>query len=376
MSEPVPCKLFAPIQVGKMSLKHRVVMAPLTRTRADSDHVHTKLAVEYYAQRASVPGTLLVSEATFIAAQAGGWAFVPGIWSDAQVEAWKPIVEAVHAKGSYIFMQLWALGRTADPELLESEGPYPFISASDVKMSDGTLPPRPLTIPEIKEYVQLYATAAYNAVHRAGFDGVEVHGSNGFLVDQFTQDVSNKRTDDYGGSIENRSRFALEVVGAIAERIGADRTGIRLSPWGRIYDMRMEDPIPQFTHLVSELARQHPSMAYIHVVEPRVHRFDDIEVPPGESNDFMRDIWFPRPLISAGGYKRENALDVAEEKGDLIAFGRYFISNPDLPIRLLQNIPLAKGDRSTYYARDEVGYTDYPTAEEEYGSPRQLQASL
>ncbi|KAJ3551582.1 hypothetical protein NM688_g4617 [Phlebia brevispora] len=255
--------------------------------------------------------------------------------------------------------------RKGHPKALESEGPYPLVSASDVKLSDGTVNPRPLTSSEIKEYVQLYATAAHNAVHRAGFDGVELHGANGFLIDQFLQDVSNKRTDEYGGSIENRSRFALEVIDAVVGKVGEERTAIRLSPWGGYNEMRMKNPVPQFSHVVSELARQHPSLAYVHVVEPRVNGYLDIEVPPGDSNDFIRAIWFPRPLISAGGYLRDNALDVADKKGDLIAFGRPFIANPDLPIRLMKNIRLTKGNRDTYYAQDAVGYTDYPTAAEE-----------
>ncbi|KAJ3546905.1 hypothetical protein NM688_g5465 [Phlebia brevispora] len=360
----VSSKLFTPVQVGSVPLKHRIVLAPLTRLRADAKHVPTQLVVEYYAQRASVPGTLLITESTFIAPQAGGLPFFPGIWSDAQVEAWKSVVDAVHAKGSYIYMQLLALGRGAIPEVLESEGPYPLVSASDVKTSSATVAPRPLTIPEIQEYVQLYATAAYNAVYRAGFDGVEVHGANGCLVDQFLQDVSNKRTDEYGGTVENRSRFALEVVDAVVKKIGAEKTAIQLSPWSPFQDMRMEDPIPQFTHLVYELKRRYPSLAYLHVIEPRIAGGSDVEGAADESNDFIRAIWSPRPLISAGGYTRQTALDVAETKGDLIAFGRSFISNPDLPIRLLKNIPLAKGNRATYYTQDAVGYTDYPTAEE------------
>ncbi|KAJ3522062.1 hypothetical protein NM688_g8929 [Phlebia brevispora] len=357
-------KLFSPIQVGTVTLNHRVVLAPLTRFRAFPNHVHNaELAKVYYAQRASVPGTLLITEGVFPAAEAGGYPNVPGIWSDEQVAAWKKIVDAVHAKGSFIFMQLWGLGRGASPEACKAEG-FDYISASDIKRSDRDVAPRALTTDEVKKFVQLYATAAYNAVHRAGFDGVEIHGANGYLVDQFIQDVSNKRTDEYGGSIENRSRFALEIVDAVAAKVGAERTAIRISPWGRTGGMRMADPIPQFGHLVKELAQGHPSLAYIHVVEPRVSGQEDREVLEGESNDFIRDIWRPRPLISAGGYTRELAIEVAEKKGDLIAFGRLFISNPDLPFRLLKGIPAVKGNRSSYYTEGPAGYTDYPTAQE------------
>ncbi|KAJ3551584.1 hypothetical protein NM688_g4618 [Phlebia brevispora] len=362
---PLRSKLFTPIQVGRLSLKHRVVLAPVTRMRVRAAHIPAEIVAEYYAQRASVPGTLLITETTLITPQASGATFVAGIWSDAQVEAWKSIVDAIHAKGSYIFLQLGALGRIAEPIILESEGPYPLVSASDVKLSDRTVSPRPLAISEIREYVQLYATAAHNAVHRAGFDGVEIQGANGHLVDQFLQDVSNRRPDEYGGFIENRSRFALEIDNAVVEKVGAERAGIRFSPWGRIYSMGMKNPIPQFSYIMSELAQRHPSLAYVHLVEPRVYSCDDMKIPPGASNDFIRTIWSPRPLISGGGYLRENALDSAEEKGDLIAFGRSFISNPDLPIRLMKNIPLTKGDRTIYYTQDAVGYTDYPSAAED-----------
>ncbi|KAI0916451.1 hypothetical protein AcV5_002945 [Taiwanofungus camphoratus] len=355
-------KLFQPIQVGNVTLGHRVVLAPLTRFRANKDHVHGDLAVEYYAQRASSPGTLLITEATFIAPQAGGYDYVPGLWNEEQVAAWKRVTDAVHAKGSYIYCQLWALGRASDPKVLKREG-YPFVSSSDVPLP-GSPAPRPLTVPEIKEYVQWYTTASENAV-KAGFDGVELHGANGYIIDQFLQDVCNKRTDEYGGSIENRARFGLEVIDSVAKAIGAKKLGIRLSPWGYFQGMRMKDPIPTFTYFVKKIAEAHPDFAYIHLVEARVSGNMDREVVPEESNDFIRKIWAPRALISAGGYTRETALEAAEQHGDLIGFGRSFISNPDLPLRLRKNLPIAKGNRDTYYAPESpVGYTDYPFAEQ------------
>jgi len=358
-------KLFTPIQVGDTTLQHRVVLAPLTRFRAQKSHVHNKIAIEYYRQRASSPGSLLITEATFISPQAGGYANVPGIWNEEQIAAWKPVVDAVHAKGSYIFLQLWALGRAASPAELEKEGSYPYISASDVKLTGKDIPPRPLSVEEIKQYVQWYADAASNAVHGAGFDGVEIHGANGYLIDQFTQDVSNKRTDDYGGSIENRARFALEVVEAVTKKVGAQKVGIRFSPWGFFGDMRMEDPIPTFAHIVKQLAEKHSALAYIHVVEPRVNGVTEREVKKGESNDFIRELWQPRPLISAGGYDREIALRVAEDKGDLIAFGRHYIPNPDLVLRLKKDLPLTDYDRANFYLAEKAeGYTDYAFAPE------------
>jgi len=229
--------LFEPIKVGELNLAHRVVLAPLTRFRATDDHVPLPHVAQYYAQRGSVPGTLLISEATFIAARAGGYANAPGIWNEKQIQAWKSVTAAVHAKGSYIYLQLWALGRAAVPRQLQKElgsGAENYVSASSIPLrnrSPKDPAPRALSIAEVEEYVQLYAQAAENAVKLAGFDGVEIHGANGYLVDQFLQDVSNKRTDKYGGSIENRSRFVLEILDAVITRVGARKTGLRLSPW-------------------------------------------------------------------------------------------------------------------------------------------------
>ncbi|KZP26859.1 NADH:flavin oxidoreductase/NADH oxidase [Athelia psychrophila] len=368
-------KLFEPIQVGNSSLLHRVVLAPLTRNRGTSAHVPGPTMPEYYAQRASVPGTLLVTEATFIAPQAGGYPNVPGIWNEEQIEGWKKVTAAVHEKGSFIYLQLWALGRAANPTQLAKEGVSGgYVSSSSIPLKSqteaGVPPPRTLDIAEVREYVQLYATAAENAI-KAGFDGVEVHGANGYLIDQFTQDVSNKRTDAYGGSIENRARFALEIVDAIVKKIGAKKTGIRFSPWGYFQDMRMSDPIPTFSYLVSSLVSAHPELAFVHVVEPRISGASDrTDVGDHEQNDFIRDITRKAggitKVISAGGYTRQQAIEAAEEKGDLVAFGRAYIANPDLPTRLKEDIPLTLGNRKTYYIPGDftgIGYTDYPFAD-------------
>ncbi|KAL1690560.1 hypothetical protein GGG16DRAFT_55350 [Schizophyllum commune] len=368
MSTP---KLFQPAQVGDLTLAHRVVLAPLTRFRhTDLSHVALPNVKEYYAQRGSTPGTLLISEATFIAPQAGGYKNAPGIWSDEQIKAWKEVTDRVHAQGSFIYLQLWALGRAAVASELKEEDPsFDYVAPSAVQLTGHPETPRPLTVPEIKQYVQWYATAARNAVEKAGFDGVEIHGANGYLIDQFLQDVTNKRTDEYGGSVENRARFGLEVVDAVVAAIGAKKVGIRLSPWNQFQEMRMEDPIPQFTYFVKELKARHPDFAYIHLVEPRVigiENRDEKDIDPREQNDFLRAIWAPKALISAGGYNRELALKIAEEKGDLIAFGRFFISNPDLPRRLKEDIPLTPYNRATFYLKGDsspTGYTDYPFAE-------------
>ncbi|KAF8890999.1 hypothetical protein BD779DRAFT_1437986 [Infundibulicybe gibba] len=367
-------KLFQAIQLGRLALQHRVVLAPLTRFKSGHmDHVPTvPLMKEYYTQRASTPGSLLITEATLIAAQAGGYANVPGIWSQLQIDAWKQITDAVHAKGSFIFLQLWALGRTANPDILAAEDPsFPYISASNLKLSSSPASkpaPRALTVPEIDKYVALYAQAARNAIV-AGFDGVEIHGATGYLVDQFLQDVSNVRDDEYGGSVENRSRFALRVVDAVADAVGADRTALRLSPWSSFQDMGMSDPVPQFTHLISTLARTHTDLAYIHLVESRAEIGDDASAAH-KSNAALRAAWAPRRVITAGGYDRAGALAAAEEDGDaLVAFGRNYISNPDLPKRLQKDIPLMPYDRKTFYVPVDqpgsaYGYVDYPFAEE------------
>ncbi|TFK50391.1 NADH:flavin oxidoreductase/NADH oxidase [Heliocybe sulcata] len=373
MSQP---KLFQPKQIGDITLQHRVVLAPLTRYRASKEHVHGDLAVEYYAQRGSMPGSLLITEATFIAHKAGGYPNVPGIWSEEQVAAWKRVVDAVHARGSYIYLQLWALGRQASPEQLESEGlpSSTYVSSSDVPLPGQSRAPRPLTTEEVKEWVQLYATAAKNAVHGAGFDGVEVHCANGYLPDQFLQDVCNKRTDEYGGSVENRCRFPLEIMKAVTEAVGTKKTGIRISPWGTFGGMRMADPRETFGYFVTQLLNRFPELAYIHMIEPRTTgNLDVFHVPEGDSNDFIRDIWAPRPIISAGGYTRELALENAETYDDLVAWGRYYISNPDLPYRLLKNIPLTPYDRDLFYNIGEAhGYIDYPFAEESADAKSQL----
>ncbi|PBK63991.1 FMN-linked oxidoreductase [Armillaria solidipes] len=349
------------------------MLAPMTRLRASMTHIPIVGTVkEYYEQRAHTPGTLLITEATLIAEKAGGFDHVPGIWNQDQIDAWKEVTNSVHAKGSFIFCQLWALGRAANPKVLVSKD-LPYVSASDIKLSTATVSPRPLTVEDIQEYVQLYAQAARNAII-AGFDGVEVHGANGYLLDQFTRDVSNNRTDTYGGSLENRARFPLEVVDAVVEAVGPERVGYRISPWNtvspdkRLSDMKMDDPKPTFTYLASQLKIRQPRLAYLHVVEPRVvgmYDRKDADIGIDEENDSIRSVWAPKPFISARGYNRLSAIDAAERRGDLIAFGRHFIANPDLVYRLENDIPLNTYDRKTFYLPGApTGYTDYPFAEE------------
>ncbi|KAJ7608659.1 hypothetical protein FB45DRAFT_1010742 [Roridomyces roridus] len=349
-------RLFEPIQLGDIQLAHRIVFAPTTRYRADTNHVPLPHVAEYYEQRASSPGSLLITEANIIAPRAGGWSNAPGIWSSEQISAWKEVVDRVHAKGSLIFMELWAVGRVADTPVLTADG-FPLVSASNVPITGQTEVPHTLTVQEIQEYVQLYATAASNAVHKAGFDGIDIGALNGSLLDQFLNDRSNIRTDEYGGSIPNRVRFPLQVADAIVRAIGQKKTAFRISPWGTFNDMSYADPAgpkPTFTHLVTELRTRYPDLAYLHIVEPRADGGETVDVPSGRSNDFIR------------GYARETAIAVAQDKGDLVAFSRPYVANPDLPYRLLHDIPLTVGDRALYYApgsRDPRGYTDYPFAD-------------
>ncbi|KAJ6522870.1 hypothetical protein B0H19DRAFT_973116 [Mycena capillaripes] len=361
-------KLFQPTTVGHLRLKHRVVLAPMGRVRASKGgHVPVlPMTKEYYTQRGSTPGTLLITEGTFIAARACGYPNVPGIWSEEQIVVWKEITESVHAAGSYVFLQLWAMGRAASVEHLREEDPsFPYVSASDLKLNWANENPRPLTVPEIQEYITLYAQAAKNAL-RAGFDGVEIHAANGYLIDQFTQDVSNHRTDEYGGSVENRCRFALEVLDGVTKTVGANRTGIRLSPWSIFQEMGMVDPKPTFTHLVSQIRAAHPDLAYLHIIEPRIGGDNDSAGGNADaSNDFIRELWAPKTLISTGGYTRKTALERAEKDGNLIAFGRQFLANPDLPVRLMKNIPTNTPNRETFYSDGTIGYIDYPFADQQ-----------
>ncbi|KIJ16031.1 hypothetical protein PAXINDRAFT_168669 [Paxillus involutus ATCC 200175] len=365
--------LFQPIKVGPVTLQHRVVLAPLTRFRAYASHVPGPQAATYYAQRGSSPGTLLITEGTFISHDAGGYEHVPGIYTDAQIEGWKKITDAVHANGSYIFLQLWALGRAAEPDVLtKQDPPSPYVSASPIALTGNQVTPRALTEAEIEEYIAAYAKAASNAVHRAGFDGVEVHNANGYLPDQFLQSVSNTRTDKWGGDEEGRTRFSREIVDAVVDAVGEERVGIRISPWSTYQDMKMPNPRPTFAYLATALRDKHPNMAYLHVIESRPG--GDINAPDNgnEASNFLREIWNggeggdKRIFISASGYARDTALSTAEELGGLVAFGRLYISNPDLPARLQQDIPLTPSDRSTYYLSGNLtpfGYSDWKFAD-------------
>lgn len=355
-------RLFKPLKLGNIQLRHRIAMAPLTRFRADDAHVPLPMVAEYYAQRASVPGTFLISEATLISKEGGSYAHVPGIYTRDQINAWKEVTAAVHKKGSFIYLQLWHLGRTADPKQAAKEG-ITIKSSSAVPLAEGQTPPQEMTISDIKDTVQSYARAAKNAIE-AGFDGVEIHGANGYLIDQFLQDTANKRTDEYGGSVENRSRFAVDVVDAVVKAIGAERTGIRLSPFSNFQGMRMQDPFPQFTDVIKKISGY--GLSYIHLVEGRVSGNADVE-----SADRLEPLveLVKGPVLIAGGFKPDSAKNAVDEeypdKDVVVVFGRYFISTPDLVFRVQKGIELTKYDRDSFYQpMQKEGYVDYPFSKE------------
>ncbi|KAF1817468.1 putative N-ethylmaleimide reductase [Eremomyces bilateralis CBS 781.70] len=355
-------RLFEPLTVGRVELRHRMGMSPLTRYRASDEHVPLDLMATYYEQRASVPGTLLVSEATFISPQQGGYANVPGIYNDAQIEAWRKITKVVHAKGSHIFCQLWALGRTANPDVAKTEN-ITITSSSDIPVSSAHAVPTSLTIEQIKSTIEDYAQAARNAIE-AGFDGVELHGANGYLIDQFLQDKCNQRADEYGGSIENRSRFGVQAVQAVIDAIGADRTAIRLSPWSSFNSMRMDEPVPQFSDIIQKLDKL--GLAYLHLVESRISGNADVEA--SDKLHFAYDIW-NGPLLVAGGFRPDSArrlVDKEEKNRNIVVmFGRFFISTPDLPFRIRSGIELNEYNRDTFYTpKHPHGYIDYNFSDE------------
>ncbi|KAJ5131051.1 Aldolase-type TIM barrel [Penicillium bovifimosum] len=357
-------KLFTPLRVGNMDLSNRIALAPLTRFRVDDDHIPLPFVKDYYAQRGSVPGTLLISEATLITARAGGYANVPGIYNPAQISAWKEITDAVHAKGSHIYLQLWALGRVANPAFRASSD-HELISSSPTPVSADSATPRALSETEIREWIADYAQAARNAI-AAGFDGVELHAANGYLIDQFTQDTCNKRTDAWGGSVENRARFAIDVTRAVVDAIGAERTGIRFSPFSPFQGMLMDDPKPQFGYLATEMAKF--KLAYVHLVEGRIAGTMDVE-QKGDLEFFFKAYGHASPVIVAGGYKGKEAVEAVEGKYKeydvVVGIGRPFISNPDLVFRIQKGIPLVPYDREMFYrVKDPKGYVDYQFCDE------------
>jgi len=361
--------LFDPVQVGDLQLANRIVMAPLTRNRAP-DAIPTPLMAEYYTQRASAG--LLITEATAISQQGQGYSDVPGLYGTEQLDGWKRITEAVHDAGGKIVVQLWHVGRVSHNELQPGGGPPVAPSAITAKtktvlIKNGvptfvdTSPPRALAAEELPGLVHTYQAAARNAVETAGFDGVEIHGANGYLLDQFLKSGSNQRTDDYGGSIENRARLLLEVVRAVTGAIGGSRTGIRLSPVTPSNDAYDPDPQPLFKYVVRQLAKL--NLAYIHIIEgatggPRElpdRPFDYAALKAAYLTAGGKGAWMVN-----NGYDKALAAQAVEGGADLVAFGKPFIANPDLVRRLREDAPLNKPDPTTFYGGGAKGYTDYP----------------
>ncbi|CAL9734164.1 NADPH dehydrogenase 2 [Monosporozyma servazzii] len=380
---PVPLadtNLFKPIQIGDMQLQHRAVYPPLTRLRAHHPgNVPNKdWAAEYYNQRSQHPGTLIITEGTITSKAAGGYDNAPGIWSDEQVAEWTKIFKKIHDNKSFVYVQLWNLGRQSSPEILARDG-LKYVSASDdLYMNEETKqkalkannPQHGLTKDEIKQHIADFVHAAKNSI-AAGADGVEIHSANGYLLNQFLDPISNHRTDEYGGSIENRSRFTLEVVDAVIAAVGHTKVGIRFSPWGTFgAQSGSAEPLilAQFAHVIGELekrAKEGKRLAYIHLVEPRVtdpSMTEGTGADTAASNDFVYSIW-KGPIIRAGNlaYHPDIVKEMIKDDRTLIAYGRLWIATPDMVHRLKDGLPLNKYDRDTFYTMTSQGYIDYPT---------------
>ncbi|RYX96659.1 MAG: alkene reductase [Comamonadaceae bacterium] len=362
--------LFESAQAGDLELSNRIVMAPLTRNRSP-DAIPRDIAVTYYEQRASAG--LLITEATAISQQGQGYADVPGLYGTEQLDAWKKVTHAVHEKGGKIVVQLWHVGRISHTSLQPDGGAPVAPSAITAKtktvlIKDGvptftdTSEPRALDAGEIPGIVHTFQAAARNAVETAGFDGVEIHGANGYLLDQFLKDGANQRTDDYGGSIENRARFLLEITRGIAGDIGGGRTGIRLSPVTPANGITDSDPQPLFEYVVRQLASL--NLAYIHVIEGATGGPREVE---GRPFDYValkaayRDAGGKGAWMVNNNYDKALAEKAVAEGADLVAFGRPYIANPDLVERLRTDAPLNAMDKDTLYGGGAKGYTDYPT---------------
>ncbi|TXG65617.1 hypothetical protein EZV62_006892 [Acer yangbiense] len=358
--------LLTPYKMGPFHLSHRIVLAPLTRQRS-YNNVPQSHAILYYSQR-TTKGGLLIAEATGVSDTAQGYPQTPGIWTKEQVEAWKPIVDAVHAKGGIFFCQLWHVGRVSNQDF-QPNGQAP-ISSTDKSLAPQVrtkgavfgqfTPPRRLRTDEIPQIVNDFRLAARNAIE-AGFDGVEIHGAHGYLIDQFLKDEVNDRTDQYGGSIENRCRFALEIVEAIANEIGAHRVGIRLSPFANYMESGDSNPEALGLYMAESLNKY--GILYCHMVEPRMKTLGEKYDTPHSLLPMRKA--FNGTFLVAGGYGREDGNKaVAEGSEDLVAYGRIFLANPDLPKRFELDAPLNKYNRDTFYLPDPVvGYTDYPFLE-------------
>jgi 2,4-dienoyl-CoA reductase-like NADH-dependent reductase (Old Yellow Enzyme family) len=347
--------LLKPIVIGSTNLKNRIILAPLTRSRAVGEgRIPNSLMVDYYTQRAGAG--LILTEATSVDPMGVGYANTPGIWSEQQIAGWSKITEAVHAKKGIVFMQLWHVGRVSDPIFLNGKTPVapsaiaPTGHVSLLRPEKNYVTPRALLINEIKDVVEAFRLGAINA-KKAGFDGVEIHSANGYLIDQFLHDGSNKRIDQYGGSIENRSRLLLEIVDAVISVWGADRVGVHLAPRGDSHDMHDSNPKKLFLSVVTELAKK--KIAFIFVRE-----YQGVDSIGTELKKAFGGVY-----IANEKFTKETAETIiANGDADAVSFGVPFISNPDLPMRFAENLPLNETDFTTLYTDGAKGYTDYPLA--------------
>lgn len=355
MKSTVP-SLADPLRVGELTLPNRVIMAPLTRCRAGEGRVPTALAATYYAQRASAG--LILTEATAVSPQGVGYPDTPGVWSAAQIEGWKQTTEAVHRRGGRIFLQLWHVGRISDPHYLNGETPVgpsaiaPAGHVSGIRPTKPFVTPRALEADEILAIVEDFRRGAANA-KEAGFDGVEIHGANGYLVDQFLQDGTNRRTDEWGGSVENRARFLLAVTDAAISVWGAGRVGVHLAPRGGFNDIQDSDPAKLFGYVARELRSRQVAFIFVRetLAEPRVAPLIKAE--------------FGGPFILNEEIELSAAPTLLRDgDADAVSWGRLFIANPDLPERIAAGAPLNEPNPETFYGGTEVGYTDYPTLAE------------
>ena len=351
--------LFSPVKLGSIAMSNRMVMAPLTRNRSSMEGVPQDINVTYYEQRATAG--LIITEATPISAMGHGYPLLPGIYTDAQVAGWKKVTDAVHAKGGKIVIQLWHVGRISHPTLLNGATP---VAPSAVKPAGKAftfnglvdyVEPRALDASELPGIVADYVQASKNAI-KAGFDGVEIHSANGYLLDQFLRDGSNKRSDIYGGSIENRARFLMEVTKAVVEAIGSDKVGLRLSPVNPFNDMKDSNPQAVFNYVTEQLNQF--NLAYLHVVEGGIHGGG---VADAFDFDAMRKLCKPPYMANLSYDKARGNAAIASGHADAVAYGVPFISNPDLVERFRQDAPLNEADSKSFYGGTEKGYTDYPT---------------
>jgi 2,4-dienoyl-CoA reductase-like NADH-dependent reductase (Old Yellow Enzyme family) len=348
--------LLDPIQVGDLHLPNRVFMAPLTRLRGTADHIPTPMMIEYYTQRAKAG--LIISEGTPVDPMGVGYANVPGIWSQAQVEAWKPITAAVHNAGGHIFAQIWHVGRISDPEFLNGQlpvAPSAIAAAGTVSLlrpQRAFITPRALETSEIKGVVEAFRRGAQNA-QAAGFDGVELHGANGYLLDQFLQDGSNQRTDEYGGPIENRARLMLEATDAAISVFGAGRVGMHLAPRGDSHGISDSDRGATFSYVACELGKR--KIAFIAARE---------HVGPDSIGPHLKQL-FGGTFVANEAIDQKTGQQLLDEgKADAVAFGKLFIANPDLPVRFARHAPLNRPEPNTFYAPGPHGYIDYPSLQE------------